>query len=115
MVAQTQVPSHSLGILLTAIKTLHFVFVSFLLRKQGLMSGYNFLSAYERLKTQVLKGEYKKPYINWALCPDGRTRHEGAARAAVMDFAANHTLALFTIPPGSDGESIPSWIFSAKQ
>ena len=93
----------------------HFVLGPFLLRAQGLMSGYNFLSAFKRLKTQVLKGEYKKPYTNWALCEDGQTRHEGAARAAVMDFAVNHTLALFTIPAGSDVGSVPSWIFSAKQ
>jgi predicted O-methyltransferase YrrM len=71
------------------------------LRHGGLMAGHDFLTAAQHAAAM--------PGDDWSLCEDGSV-HEGAVKAAVTEFAAEHGLFLYVT---QEGPWI-SWMFSLK-
>lgn len=70
------------------------------LRPGGIMAGHDFLDA--------ATVHRQDPQQDWSLCSDGLTKHPGAVRGAVEEFAAAHGLSVAVTyrEPGK----YPSWI-----
>lgn len=85
------------------------------LKVGGIMAGDDYLTAAEQLH---LKGDVYDINDDWGICYDG-TRHEGAVKGAVKQFATKHGLAVYSTwkkdSTYKEKQAWPQWIFAPKR
>jgi Methyltransferase domain len=81
------------------------------LKKGGLMAGHDYFTAEEYSEHL---GAYRKEGDDWTLCVNG-TRHTGAVKGAVLDFARNVNVSVDRVSStGVVKHAFPSWYFPPK-